>query len=324
MLQVVEINYIRHEVNQKGKSYAEVARQVRRNERTVKKYADQEEFPQKYKQTRTSPAMDPVKHILDGGDRTVRRYVSEHRKELSKEAEGASLPLETISGTAQVDFGKAPFKYLNEVIELDEFNQTLWEKAENNRQWKHYIKKELLELLHEQTCAAHILLPEKLFNFARIVLAKADKCGIVHIDNKLYSTSPRFAQKNVVAEVTYNEVRILDETHTCIVTHSRLYGSKAKSMVWQLYLKLLSQRPRPIKYSGVYDHLPEAWSAYLKACTEEEQKAAFSLLAELMKELVDANQIGQLAKLMGQIEKLDLLILDEMGYIPLGKEGAEL
>ncbi|MGY4794015.1 hypothetical protein ACVNNN_03345 [Lysinibacillus fusiformis] len=63
---MVEINYIRHEVNQKGKSYAEVARQVRRNERTVKKYADQEEFPQKYKQTSTSPVMDPVKHILDG------------------------------------------------------------------------------------------------------------------------------------------------------------------------------------------------------------------------------------------------------------------
>lgn len=428
MLQVVEINYIRHEVNQKGKSYAEVARQVQHDERTVKKYADQEQFPQKYKQTRTSPVMDPVKHILDGwiredlklkkkfqrtaqrmydqlvevhnfcgGDRTVRRYVSERRKELSKEAEGASLPLETIPGTAQVDFGKAPFKYLNEVIELpflvmsfpyantfyfqvfpsenteclleglqrifqqmksvpktirfdnlspavrkihakgerdltdmferfvlhygfeyefcnpakgnekghvenmvkyvrnnfllpantivelDEFNQTLWEKAENNRQRKHYIKQVLLESLHEQTCATHILLPEKSFNCARIVVAKADKCGIVHIDNKLYSTSPRFAQKKVVAEVTYNEVRILDETHACIVTHSRLYGSKAKSMVWQPYLRLLSQRPRAIKYSGVYDHLPEAWSTYLKACTEEEQKEAFSLLAELMK-----------------------------------------
>lgn len=57
-------------------------------------------------------------HNFCGGDHTVRRYVSERRKELSKEAEGASLPLETIPGTAQVDFGKAPFKYLNEVIEL--------------------------------------------------------------------------------------------------------------------------------------------------------------------------------------------------------------
>lgn len=149
MLEVVEINYIRHEVNQKGKSYAEVACQVKHDERTVKKYADQEEFPQKHKQTRPSPILDPVRHIIDGwiredlklkkkfqrtaqrmydqlienhdfqgGDRTVRRYVSTRRKELAKEAEGASLPLQTIPGTAQVDFGKAPFKYLNEMIEL--------------------------------------------------------------------------------------------------------------------------------------------------------------------------------------------------------------
>ena len=54
-------------------------------------------------------------------------------------------------------------------------------------------------------------------------------------------------------------------------------------MVWQPYLKLLSQRPRAIKYSGVYDHLPEEWQTYLKACTEEEQKEGFALLADLMK-----------------------------------------
>lgn len=119
----------------------------------------------------------------------------------------------------------------NTIVDLEEFNQTLWEKAERNRQRKHYLKQESLESLHKLTCAAHILLPEKIFNCARIVIAKADKSGIVHIDNKLYSTSPRFAQKKVVVEVTFNEVRILNETHECIVSHSRLYGSKAKSMI---------------------------------------------------------------------------------------------
>jgi DNA replication protein DnaC len=53
-------------------------------------------------------------------------------------------------------------------------------------------------------------------------------------------------------------------------------------------------------------------------------KIRFYTVASLVNQLVDANQKGQLAKLMNQIEKLDLLILDEMGYIPLGKEGAEL
>ena len=68
-------------------------------------------------------------------------------------------------------------------------------------------------------------------------------------------------------------------------------------MIWQPYLKLLAQRPRAIKYSGVYDQLPEEWQQYLKACKEVEQKAAFSLLAELMstasfEELTEALRIA--------------------------------
>ena len=65
MLEVVEIHYTRHEVNQKGKTYAEVARQVQHDPRTVKKYANQEEFPQKQKRTRKAPVMDRVKPIFD-------------------------------------------------------------------------------------------------------------------------------------------------------------------------------------------------------------------------------------------------------------------
>ncbi|WP_235473225.1 IS21 family transposase [Lysinibacillus macroides] len=149
MLQVVEINYIRHEVNQKGRSYKDVAKSVKHDWRTVKKYANQEEFPQTLKQKRKSPVMDKVKPIIDqwleedlkfkkkfqrtakrmftqlmeehnfeGSERSVRRYVSKRKAELKKEAEGAALPLETVPGTAQVDFGKAPFHYGGTVIEL--------------------------------------------------------------------------------------------------------------------------------------------------------------------------------------------------------------
>lgn len=428
MLEVVEIHYIRHEVNQKGKTYAEVARQVQHDPRTVKKYANQEEFPQKQKQTRKAPVMDRVKPILDewiredlkmkkkyqrtaqrmfnqlvqehnfeGKARTVREYVSKRKRELTAEAEGATLPLETIPGTAQVDFGKAPFKYLNEIIELpflvmsfphantfyfqvfpsenteclleglqrifqhmgsvpktirfdnlkpavkkvfakgereltdmferfvlhygfeyefcnpaqgnekghvenmvkyvrnnfllpaqtivdlEDFNETLWALAEDNRNRLHYEKEIALNTLHKETCTAHLVLPEKSFLCARLMEAKADKSGLIHLETKVYSTSPRFAQKKVMVQITYNEVQILDEHQQVIVTHPRLYGSNAKSMVWQPYLKLLSQRPRAIKYSGVYDHLPVDWQVYLKACTEEEQKEGFALLADLMK-----------------------------------------
>lgn len=62
----------------------------------------------------------------------------------------------------------------------------------------------------------------------------------------------------------------------------------------------------------------------LNAITRFGYKVRFYTVAGLVNQLIDANQKGQLTRLMGQIEKLDLLILDEMGYLPLGKEGAEL
>lgn len=54
------------------------------------------------------------------------------------------------------------------------------------------------------------------------------------------------------------------------------------------------------------------------------RKVKFFTVASLANKLIEANQKGSLPRLMKQIEKLDLLILDELGYIPLHKEGAEL
>ncbi|MCG1030333.1 IS21-like element helper ATPase IstB [Virgibacillus halodenitrificans] len=53
-------------------------------------------------------------------------------------------------------------------------------------------------------------------------------------------------------------------------------------------------------------------------------KVKFFTVASLVNKLIEANQKGSLPKLIKQIEKLDLLVLDELGYIPLHKEGAEL
>ncbi|WP_144463681.1 IS21-like element helper ATPase IstB [Siminovitchia fortis] len=53
-------------------------------------------------------------------------------------------------------------------------------------------------------------------------------------------------------------------------------------------------------------------------------RVRFHTVAGLVNQLIEAHQEGKLPKLMKQIEKLDLLVLDELGYIPLHKEGAEL
>lgn len=149
MLAMAEINYIRLETNTKGRSYSSVAKQMGVDPRTVKKYADMEDFnpDQLVKQKRKAPVMDPVKPIIDqwlmedmkkkkkfrrtaqriytllvekhafqGSDRAVREYVAKRKNELLEESDEAALPLQTIPGTAQVDFGEAPFLYQGEEV----------------------------------------------------------------------------------------------------------------------------------------------------------------------------------------------------------------
>lgn len=57
---------------------------------------------------------------------------------------------------------------------------------------------------------------------------------------------------------------------------------------------------------------------------QEQRKVRFYTVARLVNLLLEANEKGTLGKLYKQIESLDLLILDELGYVPLHKQGAEL
>lgn len=54
------------------------------------------------------------------------------------------------------------------------------------------------------------------------------------------------------------------------------------------------------------------------------KKVKFYPAAALVNALLEANEKGSLGKFLKQIEKLDLLVIDELGYIPLHKQGAEL
>jgi len=54
------------------------------------------------------------------------------------------------------------------------------------------------------------------------------------------------------------------------------------------------------------------------------KKVKFYQTAALVNDLIDAKTKGNLSKFLKQIEKADLLICDEWGYIPLDRQGAQL
>jgi len=446
MLAVAEINYIRHEINNKDASYSEIAKRIGRDPRTVKKYAEQEDFsPEvKPKQNRPSPVMDPVKHIIDewlledfklkkkfrrtakrmweqlkedfafkGSDRTVRDYVSNRKEQLLNESSQAALPLENKPGAAQVDFGEAPFDYQGEqivlpylvlsfpnsnafyfqvfpsqnkecfleglkrifhhmggvpktirfdnlsaavkkvlpngerqlteefqnfvlhygfecefcnpnsgnekghveamvkyvrnnfllpslqVLDLDELNKTLWEKAEKDRARKHYEKQTFISELFEDDRKAFLVLPAKEYQCIRHEILKADKYGYIKIDKNLYSSSPRFALNRVRVRISYNKVDILTDDHQLVVSHLRLYGQYRKSMKWQPYLNLMAKRPMALKYTSFYEQLPPEWQIYFHSCTTSEKSEALKLLATLMKDY-DINRTTEALKIASE------------------------
>jgi DNA replication protein DnaC len=61
----------------------------------------------------------------------------------------------------------------------------------------------------------------------------------------------------------------------------------------------------------------------IKACMAG-KKVRFYRCQDLVNKLLDKHSKGKLAKFMKELGKLDLLILDEMGFVPIQRKGAEL
>jgi DNA replication protein DnaC len=66
-----------------------------------------------------------------------------------------------------------------------------------------------------------------------------------------------------------------------------------------------------------------AISLGVAACSQG-RKVRFFRVTELITLLLEAKEERQLLRLRSQLSKLDLLILDELGYVPASKAGAEL
>jgi DNA replication protein DnaC len=66
-----------------------------------------------------------------------------------------------------------------------------------------------------------------------------------------------------------------------------------------------------------------ATSLAMEACAQG-KKARFWRVTELITTLMEAHEDRQLMRLRSRLSKLDLLVLDELGYVPASKVGAEL
>lgn len=60
------------------------------------------------------------------------------------------------------------------------------------------------------------------------------------------------------------------------------------------------------------------------ACCQQERRVRFTTAAELTNTLVEAQREGRLARKIEQYARFEVVVLDELGYVPFDKTGADL
>jgi len=164
------------------------------------------------------------------------------------------------------------------------FNQELLKQCETDSEREHYRKNGAIEELYQEDKAALLDLPTVPLDVSKYITIKTNDYGRFYLNNGLheYSVSPRYANSRVRVKITANEVIPMDESQREIVRHERFYGdSKQQSMKWLPYLTQLSRCPGALKYTGIYQMLPESIKNYLEKCNKSDKGKVLQIIASL-------------------------------------------
>jgi transposase len=167
---------------------------------------------------------------------------------------------------------------------LNGFNEELLTFCEQDANREHYRKDGTHEQLHQEDRKALLELPVEAFEACKYMTVKTNGYARFYLNNGLheYSVAPKFANSPVLVKLTAFEVIVLDENHREIIRHERFYGSyKQQSMKWLPYLTQLSRCPGALKYTGIYQMLPEPIKEYLEKCTKSEKGKILQVIAAL-------------------------------------------
>ena len=152
-----------------------------------------------------------------------------------------------------------------EVKYLETYNRYLLKKSEEDHDREHYRYDRSIAELHKEDLKELLPLPTAEFDCARYEVYSVNLWGKFNIGPvHTYSTSPKQAGGKVTVKITSSKVIPMDENQRVITEHPRLYGnSKQEAMDWLPYLKLLSRCPAALKYTGIYEMLPDPLQEYL-------------------------------------------------------------
>ena len=175
------------------------------------------------------------------------------------------------------------FVPIPEFSDLDLYNRELLERSVRDHQREHYRFDETIAGRHGQDKEALLQLPSVPFDCNRYETFRVDAYGKFRfMPQHAYSTAPRYARSQILVQITSDRVIPLDESHRPVTSHRRLYGAcKQEAMDWIPYLTQLSRNPGALKYTGIYEMLPDPLQEYLEGMTRDERKQVLKALAAL-------------------------------------------
>jgi len=170
--------------------------------------------------------------------------------------------------------------------DLRTFNQRLLERCDEDMNRPHYKKETLIADLFAEDRARFLPLPTTKFDASRLITVHTDSYAKFTLEEgkHTYSTAP-YARSSLLVRLTAYEVIVLDESYREVVRHPRLYGeARQESMDWLPYLDQLARRPAALKYTGIYDLLPEKVRSFLDQLSARGKRETLKVLAALSRE----------------------------------------
>ncbi|MCE5330104.1 IS21 family transposase [bacterium] len=174
-----------------------------------------------------------------------------------------------------------PIPRFNSIID---FNKELLLLCEKDAKREHYRKEASHEELYQSDKLALLKLPQEAFDACKYTTLRTNGYGRFYLNNGLheYSVSPKYKNSRVLVKITAFEVIALDDSYREIVVHERFYGDfKQQSMKWLPYLTQLSRCPGALKYTGIYQMLPEPMQQYLEKCNKSQKGKVLQAIASL-------------------------------------------
>jgi len=231
-----------------------------------------------------------VTKILKGGDRKLTERFLQFKNHYGFEAVFCNPNSGNEKGNVESKVGYHRRNILVPVPKFDsieQFNVELLDATKVHNEKNHYIKNVPQNELFLEDMENMLPLNPVDFRIEKLEKHKTDKYAKVRIDNgkHIYSTAPKYESQEVWVELGAYQVRILDENYREIVKHPRLYGDHvSESMDWIPYLGALARRPRALKYTGVYEMMPEALRNYADSVDQSELSKMLKQLAAITEE----------------------------------------